>query len=482
LLLPLVFWALWVSHRQPAIVAPWTGAILYLLSLGFIVILMRRLARRAMRVSSNRATARFHHGMFAARWVVMSLHLFALFYLGWGDLIVRGGLAFDGRVESLPALTSMLPVALAWIGLIWAQYPLDRAVREQNIMLSLNEGDAIYEPPSIGAYVLSNTRLQVLALLVPVGLAIILRDVATLGLIRWTSFDAADREIIATFAGAGFVFVIGPEILRRILPVNPMPDSPLRQRLEGMCERLGLRYRDILIWRTHFAFCNAAVMGLVPRFRYVLLSDLLVETMDDRQIEAVFAHEAGHVMHRHMIWYVVFAIVFFSWLGAFETVLGWAIWGGTVPAHVPLDTILFVGGVVGFFLVFGSLSRLFERQADLFAARSVMGGDGDSAVQTDGVIVFNSALAHVARMNHMPLDAQQFSAGRGRIGRAYARAVHHAGTWLHGSIRSRMDYLASLPNAPETLAQFDRRMTVIRIGLLVALCSTTAWVITSMAY
>ena len=78
-----------------------------------------------------------------------------------------------------------------------------------------------------------------------------------------------------------------------------------------------MRYRDILVWHTHYNMGNAAVMGVVPQMRYVLLSDLLLERMDDEQIEAVFAHEIGHVVHRHMVWYVIFFLtVVFGELGA----------------------------------------------------------------------------------------------------------------------------------------------------------------------
>ena len=51
---------------------------------------------------------------------------------------------------------------------------------------------------------------------------------------------------------------------------------------------------------------NAAVIGLLPGWRYVLLSDRLIETMTDAEIEAVFAHELGHIVHNHMAWLVVF--------------------------------------------------------------------------------------------------------------------------------------------------------------------------------
>ncbi|GIW74946.1 MAG: hypothetical protein KatS3mg104_0009 [Phycisphaerae bacterium] len=135
---------------------------------------------------------------------------------------------------------------------------------------------------------INNARVQIFSLLIPVGVAILVRDVLILLIQRYGTWDQTTTEVVATLTAAGMVFLIGPEILRRVLPVTRLPDSPLRDRLQAMCERLGLRYRDILIWKTHFSFGNAAVMGLIPRFRYILLSDLLIETMDQRQIEAVF--------------------------------------------------------------------------------------------------------------------------------------------------------------------------------------------------
>ena len=108
---------------------------------------------------------------------------------------------------------------------------------------------------------------------------------------------------------AGSVFLLAPAILRHVLNTRPLADSPLRQRLEAMCKTAGLGYREILLWHTDNHMGNAAVMGVMPWVRYILLSDLLLETMTDRQIEAVFAHELGHVAHRHLIWSGVFVII-----------------------------------------------------------------------------------------------------------------------------------------------------------------------------
>jgi len=49
-------------------------------------------------------------------------------------------------------------------------------------------------------------------------------------------------------------------------------------------------------------------MGLFAPLRYVMLSDGLLESMEDEKIEAVFGHEVGHVKLRHMEFFLVFAI------------------------------------------------------------------------------------------------------------------------------------------------------------------------------
>src|SRR5207237_2960251 len=171
----------------------------------------------------------------------------------------------------------------------------------------------VHAPPTFRSYFLSNLRLQILFTTVPVLAIILLRDVFALGVAAWRGPGALKDDAVdfaTMLLSTALVFALAPEILRRVLQTQPLPDSPLRRRLEAMCRRVGMRYRDILLWRTQNNMGNAAVMGIIPPVRYVLLSDLLLERMDDEQIEAVFAHEVGHVVHRHMAWYVVVIMVF----------------------------------------------------------------------------------------------------------------------------------------------------------------------------
>jgi STE24 endopeptidase len=483
LFLPLILWAVWIAHPTEPLMAPWIGTTSYFLALALIVLLVRRMAYRAMIATyrnAPRVTERFHQSVFGARLLILALHLAALLYLGLGQVI----LAVLGRaatLQSLPAIVSMVPVLLAWIGLMWSRYPLDRAIREQNILPAINAGDLIHPVPTLREYLVGGIRLQILFMLAPVLLGLLLRDGIRLVAAHYGHGDNESVDMVASILPISLIILLAPEILRRVLPTEPLPPSPLRSRLEALCQRLNLRYRDILIWRTHHSLGNAAVMGLIPQVRYVMLSDLLLETMTPRQIEAVFAHEAGHIVHRHLAWYVVFSLIFVLWAGGLlDFASGWI--SKSLVDSMPFNVLVSFMGVGAFFVVFGSLSRSFERQADLFAARSLNASEDDGPVDPIGVETFSSALTTIARINRMPIDASELVAGRNAIMRSYIRLVHYTANWLHGSIRSRVDYLYSLPANPARAERFDRRMAIIRILLLTALCATTGWVLTSMMH
>src|SRR5581483_3974994 len=124
-------------------------------------------------------------------------------------------------------------------------------------------------------------------------------------------------------------------------------------------------------WDTGHSMGNAAVMGVVPWMRYILLSDVLIETMSDDQIEAVFAHEVGHVVHRHMVWFVIFFGALFSGICCVEKLVENVHW---LNERLN-ENAMVIGSLVCWSAVFwlglGFLSRRFERQADVFAARTI---------------------------------------------------------------------------------------------------------------
>jgi STE24 endopeptidase len=479
----------------------------YALLLGVMRLWSRLLARNVTADSLDRSLRRFSKVMLVARLMVPTWFGIGLFLLGWGPLVNAGFESVYGaapllRGLQLPGvLVGTFPAFLAWVGLWWSQYPADHSLREHNLVDQLEAGQPVYAPPTFREYFTANLRLQVLFTVAPVLAIVTLRDGLALALRPFLSPGSTISdtiEFVAMLGSTVLVFVLAPEMLRRVLQTQPLPDSPLRRRLEQLCRRVGMRYRDILLWHTQNNMGNAAVMGMFPPVRYILLSDLLLERMDDEQIEAVFAHEVGHVVHRHMAWYVVVIMIFTLGLVSLEQVAKYA---GPAPAFVDAvpqelrDVLSVVAPMAGFLMFFGFLSRRFERQADVYAARIMESsrpspaaspppaGDPSPATHVGpyGATVFASALHRVAVMNNIPLVPRR-RPRRGffrRIGHSLDLFVETIHNWFHGSVPHRMAYLRNLSADPALTGRFDRFMLRLYCTLLFALFASAAFVVAS---
>ncbi|NIP85242.1 MAG: M48 family metalloprotease, partial [Planctomycetales bacterium] len=134
---------------------------------------------------------------------------------------------------------------------------------------------------------------------------------------------------------------------------------------------------------------NAAVTGLVRPFRYVLLSDALLQRLSQQEIVAVFGHELGHVRHLHLPLRVMTIVAPVSLCllvhqaapeiaGPFMALL--SAQGAAVQALV---AVLATAAATAYILVvFGCYSRLLEHQADLFGCRWVSSNPEFPAVDT----------------------------------------------------------------------------------------------------
>jgi len=75
------------------------------------------------------------------------------------------------------------------------------------------------------------------------------------------------------------------------------PAGPIRQEMVAICAAHKLAYRDIMVWPLLGGQAvTAGVIGFVRRFRYVLVTPLLVQALTLGELEAVLAHEIGHVV------------------------------------------------------------------------------------------------------------------------------------------------------------------------------------------
>lgn len=504
--LPLIILVIWMSGPS----APVLGGLdalsgcaiflgFYLVMVAMLAMWSRRVARLAHFTSVQRRVRRFNSVIYASRILIPAWLAVGIFALGWkqdvSSLLDRTPL---GRlpIDCPGLLLGCFPPLVAWMALWWAQFPADRALREQNILIQLDQDLPLQPPPSFRTYFFVNLRLQLLFTIAPVLLLLVLHDF--LSLILPPIFDRigalANHEelieaMITLLAFALFV-VFSPELLRRVLQTETLPDCPLRRRLKSVARKYRVGFRDVLLWKTHSQMGNAAVMGYVPRFRYVLLSDLLLETMRDEQIEAIFAHEMGHIMHRHLYWLVAaMAAMLFAIAGsgqmiadALQRFASHARLGDSVQAA------LLLGASLGLFaLVFGYFSRKFERQADVFAARTMQNAFDESGEEPEDASAARPVLMNTAVLDELGIAlAPPSRSPVGRHGAAvFCSALERvavvnnipiaARSWCHGSIAKRMRFLENLGRDPRQTAQFDRFMYKLYVVLLLSLCAGAAW-------
>ena len=97
-------------------------------------------------------------------------------------------------------------------------------------------------------------------------------------------------------------FIIAPLMMQFLWKTKPLTNITLKQKLQQLTERSGMKYRDIAVWQTGgLAIANAAVAGIVPRNRKIFITDALLRNFTDEQIETIVAHEIGHIRHRHLL-------------------------------------------------------------------------------------------------------------------------------------------------------------------------------------
>ncbi len=194
--------------------------------------------------------------------------------------------------------------------------------------------------------------------------------------------------------------------------------------------------------------------------RYVVFTDRLLSEMTPEELEAVFGHEVGHVKHRHILYYLGFLVISVGVVaGIWLAVFGDSDW-------VMPPMVLSLGAYV--FLVFGFLSRRCERQADIYGCRAVScthrecpGHSADMVpaprgigLCSTGINTFIGALEKVARLNGI---------SRSKPG--------WLNSWLHSTIACRVEFLQQMLVDPGLEARFQRRVGLVKWGLILALGS-----------
>lgn len=444
-------------------------------------VLIRAAGRRVDRRGSWRAVVFADRALGAGRIAIVALYAICVLALGWLDAVryvIGDVVAADELLAMSPAL---LGIAAGW----WSYYPIDRRLRESTMVRSLDEGATIYAPPTCAQYVWSNVRHNLLLTGVPIALVFTWSEALVMGANRLISrsqsggagHETARRAAIwlhGTSAGNGtlialqFVGVIGifvavPLVVRVVWDTIPLSAGPLRDRLLGLCTAERVRVRELLVWRTHGTMVNGAVVGLLGRLRYILLTDALLDGLPARQVEAVMAHEIAHIRRGHLIWFIValvasVGLVVFG-AGFLASRTGWASDAGADDGPAVVQFAIIAMAFAAGLTVFGFVSRRFEWQADAFAAAHLSEKTPATVDPPSGLVTAEAAAAmagaleSVARLNHVP--RRKFS-------------------WRHGSIAGRQARLEGLVGQRIDSLPIDRTVRRLKRAAAVACVATIA--------
>ncbi|MFH2064001.1 MAG: M48 family metalloprotease [Pseudomonadota bacterium] len=196
------------------------------------------------------------------------------------------------------------------------------------------------------------------------------------------------KEVLSTPLGQSVYFlffltitaITAPLVIQKFWGCRPLPPGFHRTQIETICKKANVPVADILRWPLFGGrMITAGVMGLVKKFRYILVTPALLQFLDPQELEAVMAHEIGHVKHRHLLFYLIFfagymlisfagfdlliyLLIYIEPLADFFTSIGLQ-QASVYSILISLFLILFFIAYFRFF--FGFFMRNFERQADI---------------------------------------------------------------------------------------------------------------------
>ncbi|MBA4063933.1 MAG: hypothetical protein C0501_09515 [Isosphaera sp.] len=444
---------------------------------------VRTLRRQPVRKAEVTATyARLRRLLFFAN---VGLAALCVLGLGWGAF-VRRHLVVPGRVDAdggpllgpFAELAVPLPYFAILLGAWVIYYDAERALHRTTPAGPVDR-------PFWGraGYFVHHLRQFALLAVLPVGLFVA----------QQTAARFAPETVQTEWYRVGQVAMVPvlvlflPLLIKPLLGLQPLPPGPHRDRLGATARRLHFRCADLLLWPTHGAAANAMIVGLLPRVRYVIFTDRVLDELDPDELDAVFGHEVGHARHGHVWLYAGFLLLSMTVLAAGALLAGKRLDAAGVglpewaEGWVALPPLVLVAGYV--FLVFGFLSRRCERQADVYGCRTVSCADPDcrghdaktrlpdraAGLCPTGIRTFVSALERVSLVNgYVGASADRRRSGAGRAAGGFVRWLR---AWQHSTPERRAAFLLGLIGRPDRERRFQRSLAVLRWGLILGLAA-----------
>jgi Zn-dependent protease with chaperone function len=304
-------------------------------------------------------------------------------------------------------------------------------------------------------YIISQVKLNV-PIIFPWALITLCYDI--LSLLTWPSlrriYESATGQFLFFALFLILLVIFFSPLIKYFWGCSSLPESEKRERIEDFLKAQGFRYREILRWPLlEGRIMTAGVMGLVPRFRYILITDSLLEVLSIEELKAVMGHEIGHIHYKHLLFYVLFVLGYMAIsFGLFDITFSlmalqpwlYDLLSSQKQVHVSLFYLvlsvpIILSIVLYFRYIMGFFMRNFERQADLYSV----------------------TLVGQAAPTIMSLEKIATASGIDR----------HQPSWHHFSIAERVEFLWKSSQDPQMIKRHSQHLAVFLIAFLTLLIS-----------
>jgi tetratricopeptide (TPR) repeat protein len=388
------------------------------------------------RASAGQLTHQYYR--LTAKLSILSIFLFALavylfnlkYWLQWIPGFER---------SSLLQGTAALSLFLTYLGTIWYfGHPAQSLIFRARIKRS--------------SFIFSHFRLN-LPILFPWMILSLVYDL--LALTPWAGpggyLNTLQGQLIFLISFLAILMVFMPGFIQHWWGCKPLGHSEKSRQLEEFLHGKGFKYRHLLRWPIFEGkMMTAGIMGILPSYRYILISDSLLDVLSISELKGVLAHEMGHAKYRHLLFYLVFFVGFMVISFGLSDLLFYLLYThpffldimngkqsqGTNLFYLILSIPMLFTLLVYFRYVMGFFMRNFERQADLYS--------GVTMGTPEPVI---SSLEKIALLSGKTRDLP---------------------SWHHFSIRERVEYLWRTLKEPDLVRRHNR---FIGIAILIYLVS-----------
>ena len=266
------------------------------------------------------------------------------------------------------------------------------------------------------------------------------------------TLNASDAAVLigGSIAFMILIMIFLPFFIQSIWKCKPMDNKELEARLEKICLRAKFKHAGMKVWTIMHDSLTAGILGIIPRFRYVMFTKRLLKEFSPESLEAILAHEIGHSYRKHLLIYPFIIMGMLVCAGLFSILFSKSLinflllenhlspsflWSILDPFFLFLSyAVIFI---LYFRFVFGYFSRQFERQADL----------------------------HVYELNVPPAHLVQ-ALDHVAVATGYS---HRVPSWHHFSIQQRIDFLKSTMESPQKIAAHHRFTYGSLLGYLLIL-------------